>query len=208
MLHQELLLSGSLGALAGEQQEALERSHTAARHLLELVQDVLDLSRIEAGSVSLHPVEVHLPALLRDLRDTMLPVAQRYGSEIELRIEPGLQTLVTDPQRVRQVLLNLLSNAAKFGRGRPIVLSCCTNVYGETSIEVEDRGIGIAEADLSHIFEDFVQVGNSHDGIGLGLAISRRLAYLLKGRLEVESELGRGSTFRLVLPSSHAGHRS
>lgn len=201
LLYQELLMAGTLGPLGEEQQEAMERSHTAARHLLELVQDVLDLSKIEAGNVSVHPVEVELPVLLQDLRDTMLPVAQRYGSEILLQLEPAPRPLVTDPQRVRQVLLNLLSNAAKFGRGRPITVSCRTTPAEETWIEVIDQGVGIADADLSAIFEDFVQVGKSPEGTGLGLAISRRLAGLLKGRLEVESRLGQGSTFRLVLPS-------
>ncbi len=204
MLYQELLLAGTLGPLAKEQQEAMERSHVAARHLLELVQDVLDLSKIEAGTVSVHPVEVSLPALLRDLRATMLPLARHYGSEIRLEAEPEERPLVTDPQRVRQILLNLLSNAAKFGRGRPIVVRCRTLVEEETWIEVEDRGIGIAATDLPHIFEDFVQVGTQEGGTGLGLAISRRLSGLLRGRLEVESELGEGSTFRLVLPRSPA----
>lgn len=202
MLYQELLLAGTLGPLAPEQEEAMERAHGAARHLLELVQDVLDLSKIEAGSVSVNPVEVQLSKLLHDLRDTVLPLAQRYGSDIHLEVDPTQPPVWTDPQRVRQILLNLLSNAAKFGGRRPILVRCRSAAEGETVVEVTDQGIGIAEADLPRIFEDFVQVGPPQEGgTGLGLAISRRLAGLLRGRLEVESQLGRGSTFRLVLPA-------
>lgn len=207
MLYEELLLGGTLGPLGSEQREALERSHTASRHLLELVQEVLDLAKLEAGGVSFHPVEVRLPTLLGDLRDTVIPLAQRYGSHIHLEIRPEHPPLVTDPQRVRQILLNLLSNAAKFGRGRPILVRCRTTGVGETAIEVVDQGIGIAEEDLPRVFEDFVQIGSQQEGgTGLGLAISRRLAELLGGRLEVESRLGEGSVFRLVLPPASGTH--
>lgn len=207
MLYQELLLGGALGELATEQAQALERSQNAVRHLMDLVRDVLDLSRLEAGKVSLHPEEVCLPGLVRELLDTVGPLAQRHGSELLLDVEEGIPTLLTDPQRVRQILLNLVSNAAKFGGGKPIVLRCRT-VEGGVSVEVIDRGIGIEELDQERIFEDFVQIGGSPEaGTGLGLAISRRLAGLLQGSLEVQSRLGEGSTFRLVLPRTASATR-
>jgi PAS domain S-box-containing protein len=203
MLYQELLLAGALGELTVEQSEAVANSHTAAEHLLELVRDILDLSKIEAGKMEVNPVEVELPALVRDLLATVHPLTQRYGSEIRLESPDGLPPLSTDPQRVRQVLLNLISNAARFGRSRPITIRCRRLSESETAVEVEDQGIGIGEADLQEIFEEFVQVGKIQEGgTGLGLAISRRLARLLDGRLEVESEPGVGSVFRLILPSA------
>jgi PAS domain S-box-containing protein len=201
MLYQELLLAGALGELSAEQREAVANSHTAAEHLLELVRDILDLSKIEAGKMEVNPVEVELPTLVRDLLATVHPLTQRYGSEIRLESQEELPRLVTDPQRVRQVLLNLISNAARFGRSRPITIRCRRISEEETAVEVEDQGIGIGDADLQEIFEEFVQVGKIQEGgTGLGLAISRRLARLLDGRLEVESEPDVGSVFRLILP--------
>lgn len=201
LLYQELLIAGSLGPLGEEQLRALEHSHTATRHLLELVRDILDLSKIEAGKVTVQPVEVCLKSFLTQLRASMAPLTERYGSALDLEIGPSIASIVTDPQRVRQIVLNFVSNAAKYGRGNPILIRCGTRAAGEVCIEVVDRGIGIAESDLGQIFEDFVQLGSAtEEGTGLGLAICRRLADLLDARLEVLSELGVGSTFSLVLP--------
>ncbi|HET8657102.1 MAG TPA: PAS domain S-box protein [Longimicrobiaceae bacterium] len=210
MLYQELLLSGSLGELPGAQKEALQNSHTAAQHLLELVQDVLDLAKVEAGKMRLNPARVEMLPLLEELLATVRPLARRYGSEVHLEVLTELPALLTDPQRVRQILLNLISNAAKFGLGRPIRLRCfvhpCPGGAPELAMEVRDEGIGISAEDLPNVFEDFVQVGAPYSGgTGLGLAISRRLAELLQGRLEAESELGAGSTFRLILPTDPPG---
>jgi PAS domain S-box-containing protein len=207
LLYQELLLAGSLGRLGDEQLRALEHSHTATRHLLDLVRDILDLSKLEAGRVSVQPVEVCLKELLTGLRASLAPLTERHGSPLLLDLHPRVGSALTDPQRVRQILTNFVSNAAKYGRRNPIVIRCLEHADGEVRIEVVDRGIGIAKDDLEQIFEDFVQLGTEMDeGTGLGLGISRRLAGLLGGRVEVESELGAGSTFRLVLPArSHAG---
>ena len=202
MLYQELMLSGALGTLLPEQQQALERSHTATRHLLELVCDILDLSKLEAGRLVLHPCEVAMEPLLRDLMGTLRPLTERYGSQLVLEIEADAPPLVTDPQRVRQIVMNLVSNAAKFGRGQPIIVRCRRLPEGMV-IEVMDEGVGIEPDDLERIFEDFVQVGSPPEtGTGLGLPISRRLATLLDGRLEVESRVAHGSIFRLTLPSA------
>ncbi|MEX2571830.1 MAG: PAS domain S-box protein [Gemmatimonadota bacterium] len=201
MLYQELLIAGSLGPLAEEQRRALEHSHTATRHLLDLVSDILDLSKIEAGKVTVQPVEVAVPEALAELQAAVSPLTERYGSELRLEVAPGVETIVTDPQRLRQILMNLVSNAAKYGRRAPIDVRARSAAGSGLVIEVEDRGVGIAEADLQQIFDEFVQLDSEHqEGTGLGLAISRRLAGLLHGRLEVESEVGVGSLFRLVLP--------
>jgi signal transduction histidine kinase len=112
--------------------------------------------------------------------------------------------VISDPRRLRQILLNLLSNAIKFGRAKPIHVHSAATADGGIVVEVRDEGEGIAKADQDKIFDEFVQLGKTQltEGTGLGLPISRRLAEMLHGTLEVDSETGRGSTFRLTLPAS------
>jgi PAS domain S-box-containing protein len=201
MLYNELLLGGTLGPMAPEQVAGIKRSQDAAQHLLELVHDILDLSKIEAGKVVVEPVEVDLPELVEDLFATVLPLAESHGSELRVEQVGELRTLETDPRRLRQILLNLFSNAVKFGRSRPITVRYMNTAAGGVAIEVADQGVGIAPDNLHRIFEDFVQVGSAQEGgTGLGLAISRRLTKLLGGTLQVESVPGVGSTFRVTLP--------
>jgi PAS domain S-box-containing protein len=203
MLFQELLLAGSMGELLPDQRNALERSHTATKHLLGVVRDVLDMSRLEAGGLGVHLEAVDLGELMSELTQTAQPVTESQGSPIDFHAPADLPTIVTDPQRLRQIVLNLISNAAKFGEGKPIELTCTCEcaIGGGAVIAVRDSGRGIAPEDHSRIFEDFVQVGgHSEAGTGLGLPIARRLAELLGGTLDLESDLGGGSEFRLVLP--------
>ena len=198
-----IMLDNIYGPLNVKQKEGLQRSLKAARHLLELVNDVLDLSKIEAGKIELTLQPVMFPALIEDLFVTVRPLADEYGSTLSLDTEGERFNIVSDPRRVRQILLNLLSNAIKFGEGKPIRVLCkqCENKSAE--IEVIDQGVGIAQDDISRIFEEFVQVSESKQpGTGLGLPISRRLAQLLDGTLTVCSKPGEGSAFRLTLPAS------
>jgi signal transduction histidine kinase len=167
------------------------------------VNDVLDLSKIEAGKIELSLQPVMFPSLIEDLFVTVRPLADEYGSTLSLDMEGDHFNIVSDPRRVRQILLNLLSNAIKFGEGKPIRVTCkqCENKSAE--IEVIDEGVGIAQDDIARIFEEFVQVSESKQpGTGLGLPISRRLALLLDGSLTVCSTPGKGSAFRLTLPAS------
>jgi signal transduction histidine kinase len=181
----------------------LQRTLKAARHLLELVNDVLDLSKIEAGKIELSLQPVMFPSLIEDLFVTVRPLADEYGSTLALEMEGEPFNIASDPRRVRQILLNLLSNAIKFGEGKPIRVLCKQDANRGVEIEVVDEGVGIAKEDITRIFEEFVQVSESKQpGTGLGLPISRRLAQLLDGALSVHSEPGRGSTFRLTLPAS------
>ena len=198
-----LMLDNIYGPLNAKQKEGLQRTLKAARHLLELVNDVLDLSKIEAGKIELSLQPVMFPSLIEDLFVTVRPLADEYGSSLSLDMEGEPFNIVSDPRRVRQILLNLLSNAIKFGEGKPIRVVCkhCENKGVE--IEVVDEGVGIAKDDISRIFEEFVQVSESKQpGTGLGLPISRRLAQLLDGSLTVHSVPGQGSAFRLTLPAS------
>jgi PAS domain S-box-containing protein len=197
-----LLLENIYGSLNDKQSEGIQRTHKAAKHLLELVNDVLDLSKIEAGKVDLRPQPVTFPSLIDDLFVTVRPLADQHGSPLALEHEGEPMRIVSDPRRVRQILLNLLSNAIKFGAGKPVTIAVRRAQDGGVVIDVVDQGIGIAAADTERIFQEFVQLGKTQlqDGTGLGLPISRRLAEMLRGTLDVISEVGGGSTFRLTLP--------
>ena len=206
-----LLLENIYGPLNEKQQEGIERTQKAARHLLELVNDVLDLSKIEAGKIDLRLQPVAIPALIEDLFVTVRPLADQYGSALSLEQSSSHPLrVVSDPRRVRQILLNLLSNAIKFGNGKPVRVVCRACDDGGAAIEVIDQGAGIPPEDQERIFQEFVQLGKTqlHEGTGLGLPISRRLAELLHGSLQVESRVGAGSTFRLVLPATADARQS
>lgn len=196
-----LLIDNIYGPLNEKQREGLQRTLKAARHLLELVNDVLDLSKIEAGKIELAVQPVNIASLIEDLFVTVRPLADEYGSQLSFEHPPEPVTVSTDPRRVRQILLNLLSNAIKFGRRQPINVQFIPTDAGGVSISVIDSGEGISEEDKARVFEEFVQVSPTQQpGTGLGLPISKRLASLLDGSLEMESVLGKGSVFRLVLP--------
>ena len=202
-----LLIDNIYGPLNDKQREGLQRTLKAARHLLELVNDVLDLSKIEAGKIELAVQPVNIGLLIEDLFVTVRPLADEYGSELSFEQDSDSLTVSTDPRRVRQILLNLLSNAIKFGKKEPIEVKAAPTAEGGVSISVIDHGEGISEEDKARVFEEFVQVSpnqqlspNQQPGTGLGLPISRRLASLLDGSLELESVLGQGSIFRLILP--------
>jgi PAS domain S-box-containing protein len=196
-----LLLEQIYGPLNEKQTEGIERTQRAARHLLELVNDVLDLSKIEAGKIDLRLQPVAFPSLIEDLFVTVRPLADEHGCTLDLSIDRDAR-VTTDPRRVRQILLNLLSNAIKFGQGKPIEVACRSREDGGITIDVTDHGAGIPAQDQERIFHEFVQLGKTQlqDGTGLGLPISRRLAEILHGSLTVRSAVGEGSTFTLSLP--------
>ena len=197
-----LLLDHIYGPLNEKQTHGLERTHRAANHLLELVNDVLDLSKIEAGKIELTLQPVPFPGLIEDLFVTVRPLTDEHEAPLELRVEGEPKSIISDPRRVRQILLNLLSNAIKFGRGKPILVEAFLQAPDHIEVAVTDQGEGIEPDDVARIFDEFVQLSNSHQlgGTGLGLPISKRLAALLGGELRVHSQRGKGSTFRLTLP--------
>ena len=197
-----LLLDHIYGPLNEKQTHGLHRTHKAANHLLELVNDVLDLSEIEAGKIELSLQPVPFPGIIEDLFVTVRPLADEHSTPLELNVSGDAKAIISDPRRVRQILLNLLSNAIKFGRGKPITVELDLTRSDTIEVSVTDRGEGIEPDDVPRIFDEFVQLSNSQQfgGTGLGLPISKRLASLLGGSLEVKSERGTGSTFRLTLP--------
>jgi PAS domain S-box-containing protein len=201
--YSSLLLDNIYGELNEQQTRGIERANKAARHLLELVNDILDLSKIEAGKVDLEVGAATFPDLIQDLFVTVRPLADEHGSELTLDPCPQPLSIVTDARRVRQILLNLLSNAIKFGEGKEIIVHCRPRDGGGVEVSVVDQGRGIPEEDHDKIFDEFVQLEqpDPQQGTGLGLPISRRLAELLEGTLSVHSRVGEGSTFTLALPA-------
>jgi signal transduction histidine kinase len=197
--YSSLILEGIFGEVSEDQRSSIERTFLAAQHLLELVNDILDLSKVEAGKMELKLEPVVLPDLIEELFATVAPLAQEHG--VKLVLDTRKDEVLSDPRRVRQILLNLLSNAIKFGDKKPVRVTSRRDREGALVIEVHDQGLGIARDDQERIFEEFVQLENQGaPGTGLGLPISRRLAELLGGSLTVTSRLGGGSVFRLMLP--------
>ena len=199
-----LLLENIYGPLNEKQTEGIQRTQRAAKHLLELVNDVLDLSKIEAGKIDLRLQPVSFPGIVEELFVTVRPLADKFGSTLNLESETRPVSVVSDPRRVRQILLNLLSNAIKFGGNKPITVRVEPQEDGGVCVEVSDKGAGIPAEDQERIFHEFVQLGKTQlqEGTGLGLPISRRLAELLRGSLTLESRVGEGSRFRLMLPAT------
>jgi signal transduction histidine kinase len=196
----DLLRSDIYGALPAPAYEAIGRAQRASYLLRDLIDDVLDLAKIEAGRIDLRHEPVWLAALLDDLRATLEPLAATAGVTLLRDCDEDFM-LDTDARRVRQILLNLVSNAIKFGPGAPVVVRCHRDTDGVAIVEVIDHGPGIAPADQGRIFDEYVQLpAERPTGTGLGLAISRRLAVALGGSLAVESVAGEGATFRLRLP--------
>jgi signal transduction histidine kinase/DNA-binding response OmpR family regulator len=196
----ELLKEGVYGDLAPTQSGALDRVVRSGRHLLELVNDVLDISKIEAGKLEMFPEPTSLALLLREVAGTLELQARNKQIELAVRVDREV-TVVTDPGRVRQIVLNLLSNAVKFTDtgGVRVVL----DAFGPwAEVRVEDTGPGIAPEDQDRVFREFEQARAAvgRGGTGLGLPISRRLAGLLGGSLTLKSTPGEGSTFTLRLP--------
>lgn len=198
-----LLEQGIPGALNEEQQKQVSMIHRSGRHLLDLINEVLDLAKIESGRSRPNVTQVDLCAVVQEMCDTIGPIAELKHIEMKLICPESCMGFSTDTHFVSQILLNLLGNAVKFTDTGSVTTSVeCMET--EAVIKVQDTGCGIASHELDLIFEDFYQAspagGVKHEGTGLGLAVSLRLAESLGGSIDVESLLGRGSTFTLRLP--------
>jgi len=187
----------------------LTRIHTSGKHLLALINDLLDLSKIEAGRMDLYLETFDLAALIRNTLATIEPIAERNGNALRAEIPDDLGSMHADQTKVSQSLLNLLSNAAKFTEGGTITLGASRKLdQGGVEwilLEVTDDGIGMTREELSRLFRPFVQADASttrkYGGTGLGLTISRRFCEMMGGSIRVESEPGQGSTFTIRLPA-------
>ncbi len=192
--------------------DAVQTVQDSGRHLLGLIDDVLDMAKVESGHLELVPEETDLPALAQGVVDLLEVRARRKGLDLRLALAPGLpEVVLTDPRRLRQVLLNLLGNAVKFTTKGSVELRVAPEGGTGLHFAVRDTGPGIAAAELERIFRPFEQAGRAEAraaGTGLGLAISRRLVELMGGELEVESEPGRGSVFRFAVSITRVSNPS
>jgi PAS domain S-box-containing protein len=199
-----LLLDGVLGEITPTQRDALTRARAAAEHLLALINDILDLAKIEAGKMPLHVQEVSLAAVTREVAQQMEPLVHKKALRFNTSVSPDCPVIMSDRTKVKQILLNLVSNAVKFTNEGSVTVAVECVAAGGVRITVSDTGIGIRREDLDEIWEDFRQVDQSrtreHGGTGLGLSITRKLLDRLGGRVTVESEYGKGTTFSVWLP--------
>jgi PAS domain S-box-containing protein len=199
----ELLYDNKLGSLTGEQAEAIGDILTSARHLLQLINDILDLSKVEAGRMEMRPERSRIESLVLEVRDVIRPLAEKKSLELTTEAPADL-TANIDPGRFKQVLYNYLSNAVKFTpAGGRVDVRVAREGEGWFRMDVEDTGIGIAPDEIGRLFQEFAQLPNSRkldQGTGLGLALTRRIVEAQGGTVTVRSELNRGSVFSAVLP--------
>jgi len=200
-----MLLKGVSGEMTAQQRRNLERIDSNSHHLLSIINDILDISRIEAGKMPLTLVEFPLPDLIREVLAEVEPLIARSRLTVTTELDDALPLVRSDRQKVKQILINLLTNALKFTpQGWVKATAAYDKRHERLAISVADSGIGISPKDQEVIFEDFRQADDSptrqYTGAGLGLAICRRLTQMLGGELTVHSALGEGSAFTLALP--------
>ena len=192
-----------------ESADVISKIASAGRHLLGLINDILDLSKIEAGKMELFVEQLEVAAIIDEVTATLRPLAETQKNQLTIEVDPHLGTIHSDSTKLRQILLNLLSNACKFTESGEIILRAqrLKREQDNTAsivIEVEDSGIGIAEDRLARLFQPFVQAdvttSSRYGGTGLGLAITKRICQLMGGTISATSTLGHGSTFRVELP--------
>jgi len=200
----EVLIEKMFGEINEKQLDYLNDIHSSGRHLLSLINDILDLSKIEAGRMELDLNDVNVPDTLASALTLVRERAQNHGIELALEVDSKIDVIEADERKVKQVVLNLLSNAVKFTPdGGRIALSAMLDT-DHIAVAVQDTGIGIAPEDQEAVFEEFKQVGRDYtkkaEGTGLGLALTRRIVELHGGRIWLASVPGKGSTFTFTLP--------
>lgn len=208
----DLLIDQIDGPINDEQENSLKKVANNARHLMQLINDVLDISKIESGKMKLSPKEIDLKWIIESVTPTFEPLMKKKGITLTINIAEGLPLIFGDEDKVKQILINLLSNAIKFTNKGGITIKARISERGINPGEppvfaeicVEDTGIGIKEEDLNKIFDKFVQADlttvRQYEGTGLGLSIARGLAALHKGMIWVTSTYGKGSTFCFTIP--------
>ena len=204
----DVILLGMTGEIADEQRKQLGMIHRSGHDLLALINDILDLSKVEAGRIEVHAAPLDVRDLVAEVREALTPESNTRGVPLVLDMPAGPLTMITDNRMLKQVLLNLVGNAIKFTDDGSVTLHI-RSAEGTVTFTTIDTGCGIAEEDLPRVFDEFWQTRGprnpNHSGTGLGLAISQRMAGLLGGTLDAASTLGEGSTFTLVVPRVYPG---
>ncbi len=200
----EILQDELFGPLNDKQAEYVTDILESGRHLLSLINDILDLTKIEAGKMELYPTEIYLPELVQSTVTLMSETASRHALTLEIEMDDSVQMMTGDERKIKQVLFNLVSNAIKFTPdGGKIIIRVQQDERG-TTFSVKDNGIGIEEEHLDSIFTEFKQVDSSltrrFEGVGLGLAIVKRFIELHGGTIQVKSQIGEGSRFFFFIP--------
>jgi PAS domain S-box-containing protein len=201
----EFMIDGKPGTLNPKQSEYLGDILNSGRHLLQLINDVLDLAKVEAGKMELNLEELSLGRAIEEVRAVAKPMAQKKNIRINVGVEPGLEMVRLDQQKFKQILYNLLSNGIKFtDDGGSVDILAIAVEPARFKLSVKDTGIGIRDEDLSRLFREFEQLetgaSRRYEGTGLGLALTRKLVELQEGVIGVESKVGQGSTFSVTLP--------
>ena len=201
----ELMHDGRVGLVSPDQKECLADILTSSRHLLQLINDVLDLSKVEAGKMEFRPEVTDLGKVVGEVRDMLRSLTARKRIAVTMEVEPSLGDVLVDPGKLKQVLYNYLSNAIKFTpEGGQVAVRAKGDGPEHFRVEVEDSGIGIRPEDIPRLFVEFQQLdagaAKTHAGTGLGLALTKRIVEAQRGRVGVRSTPGRGSLFFAVLP--------
>jgi protein-histidine pros-kinase len=201
----ELMHRGRVGPVSPEHKEYLGDILSSSKHLLQLINDVLDLAKVESGKMDFRPESVDLAKLAAEVRDVLRGVAATRRLRVQISVDPEVATVIVDPARVKQILYNYLSNAIKFTPEQgAISIRILPEGLSMFRIDVEDTGVGISPENLDKLFVEFQQldatVAKKYQGTGLGLALTKRLAEAHGGRVEVRSVVGKGSTFSVILP--------
>ncbi len=206
--YSEMLQDDAADMTPGEIASDVRKITVAGKHLLGLINDVLDFSKIEAGRMELNLEVVDVTTLMREVEVTAAPVVKKQGNQFVVHNEADVGSMTADPGKVRQVLLNLLSNAGKFTTNGTVTLRALrTERKGEAflALSVEDTGVGLTREQFGRLFQAFAQADattqRDHGGTGLGLALCRRFTLMMGGDIEVASKAGSGSTFTVMLPA-------
>jgi signal transduction histidine kinase len=203
----EALAERYFGELNEKQAEYVNDIHTSGRHLLSLINDILDLSKIEAGRMELEFSDFDLPAALQNAVTLVKERAQRNGIKLTLGADAQLGAICGDERKFKQIMVNLLSNAVKFTPSGGSIEVAARRLDSTVEVSVSDNGVGIAAGDQEAVFEEFRQVGTDYtrkaEGTGLGLALTRRFVELHGGVIKLDSAPGKGATFTVTLPIHH-----
>ena len=186
--------------------EDLDKIHSSGTHLLTLINDLLDISKIEAGKMELHLEDFNLNDLVSLIEATTKPLLEKNSNKFVVKIDKAIETMKNDETKLKQVLLNMISNSSKFTKEGTIVLKISEEAKNMVKFELSDTGIGMTEDQLNNVFEEFTQAETStskdYGGTGLGLPICKKITELMGGSIDVQSKIGKGTTFSVTVPKT------